>query len=326
MGGIAGLYHKDQDFQLRDGIAEKLAYQIRHRGDNWAILQPAPNFALGVIYHKNLQQSNHVSAFDGLKHIYVLLDGFITLKGEEPSEWYEKGKGDAEIILSLYQEKGVNFLDEIDGSYAIAIWDGNRREMVLIKDRLGYKPIFYAKGRDTFVFASEIKATLACGFYQKGVELKEANNFLSYGYLPNPGTLFKGIYQVKPGHVLTYASNDISEKAYWKFRYRQSGRHKSEKYYRDEFLRIFENSVSRCIARYSDAGAFLNGALDTSAVVAIIHKLKQKPINVFTAGFKEEKYNEVEDAKLVSNFIRLDQYTVMVEFGDYFPSLLEKIV
>lgn len=326
MGGIIGLYHSDHKFQIESGMAEKVAYEICHRGNDLAILQPAPNFALGVIYHKNLQQSNHVSAFDGLKHIYVLLDGFITLKGKEPSEWYEKGKGDAEIILSLYEDKGIGFLDEVDGSYAIAIWDGNRREMVLIRDRLGYKPIFYAKGRDTFVFASEIKAILACGFYQKGVELKGINNFLSYGYLPNPGTLFKGIYQVKPGHVLTYASGDISEKAYWKFRYRQDEGHRSEKYYCDEFLRIFENSVSRRIARYPDAGAFLSGGLDTSAVVAILHKLKQKPINVFTAGFMEGKYDETEDAKIVSNYFGLNQYTVIVEFGSYFSSLLEKIV
>lgn len=326
MAGILGLYHKDAHFRIGKEIPEKLAYQIRHRGNDQAIFQPASNVALGSIYDKNVEQNNHASARDERRNIYVLLDGFIILKEKEASKWHEKDKDDAELILSLYEEKGIKFLDEIDGSYAIAIWDGNRKEMVLIRDRLGYKPIFYAKAPNTFVFASEIKAVLASTFYQKGVDLQGIDSFLSYGYLPNPGTLFEGIFQVKPGHALTYASGNISEKTYWKFNYRQDERHKEERYYFDEFLRIFENSVARRIVRYPDAGAFLSGGLDTSGVVAILHKLKHEPVKVFTAGFKEERYDESEDAKIVSNFLGLDQYTVTVEFDDYFTSLLEKIV
>jgi asparagine synthase (glutamine-hydrolysing) len=326
MGGILGLYHKDAHFRIAEEVPEKLAYQIRHRGNDQVIFQPACNVALGSIYDKNLEQNNHASAHDERRNIYVLLDGFIILKEKGRSKWHGNKRGDAELILSLYGEKGIGFMDEVDGSYAIGIWDGNRKEVVLIRDRLGYKPIFYAKAPDTFVFASEIKAVLASPFYQKGVDLKGIDSFLSYGYSPNPGTLFEGIFQVKPGHALTYASGNILEKAYWKFKYGQDGRPKEEKYYFDEFSRIFENSVARRIARYPDAGAFLSGGLDTSGVVAILHNLNHKPVKVFTAGFKEERYDETEDAKIVSNFLHLDQYTVTVGFDDYFTSLLEKIV
>ncbi|MCG2829980.1 MAG: asparagine synthase C-terminal domain-containing protein, partial [Desulfobacteraceae bacterium] len=194
------------------------------------------------------------------------------------------------------------------------------------RDRMGYKPLFYLRLNNGIVFSSEVKAILASGLYEKSVNLRALNYFLSSGYVPNPDTMFDSIKQVKPGHILICKDGNIVEKPYWKFVYRQDEQDKSETYYKNKFLEIFEGSVSKRLKRHPDAGAFLSGGLDTSAVVSIMHKLKQSPFKVFSAGFEEDQYNEIPEAKMLADHFGLEHHTITVQFDNDFPSLLEKLV
>jgi asparagine synthase (glutamine-hydrolysing) len=228
-------------------------------------------------------------------------------------------------LISLYKSMGPDFITRIDGSFTISIQDP--KKLILIRDRCGTKPLFYLKSNNDIVFSSDIKAIVNSPYYpNKRVNLISLNNFLSYGYIPHPETMFEGIRQVKPGHMLTWENGKLEEKPYWKFQYKPTDPIKTEKEYTEAFLEIFEKAVSRCLSKHPDAGAFLSGGLDTSSVVAMMHKLTGKPFKVFTAGFHEKKYNEIEDAKILSDHLNLDHYTTLIDFTNDFPDFLKELV
>ncbi|MCM2283288.1 MAG: asparagine synthase (glutamine-hydrolyzing) [Desulfobacula sp.] len=325
MGGIVGIigfkgtgnmeYQKNCDLMLET---------IRHRALNKdkAFLENIG--ILGARFHDH-ECVGKVLAYTDTNEIFVCVDGSVfNILNQE--KILGPDMLDAEIILEWYLKKGDDFLSEIDGSFSLAIWDGKQKKLLLAKDRLGTKPLYYTRTENAIIFASEIKAITAIQTSRKSVDLTSMNNFLSYGHVPNPDTLFKSIHQVQPGHVLEFKDIDTKNKQYWKLGY-----HKNEKFLSDSesieaFHEIFMTAVDRRIRRYPEAGAFLSGGLDTSGVVAIMKKLKGQSFKVFTAGFEEKAYDETEDARIVANHLSLDQYLIKVKFDNDFPDLLKKIV
>ncbi|MBU4445028.1 hypothetical protein KJ656_08115, partial [bacterium] len=325
MGGIAGIQYLESSLNMdKQMLVQKMLDTVKHRAPHCHVEAVEQGITLGVRYHQQEDRSR-VMAHDGSRDLWVILDGEV-FHSSNTHEYKEKAISDAQIILQQYQQRGLKFLNQIDGSYSISIWDGEQKRLLLARDRFGVKPLFYLKLSNIILFASEIKAILASQLYRKSVNLRALNNFLSYGYVPNPDTLFDSINQVRPGHMIICQDGKITEQAYWKFSYRQDKSNKPEAYYKEKFLDIFETAVSRRLKRHNDCGAFLSGGLDTSAVVAVMHKLKQVPFKVFTAGFEEERYNEISDAKIVADHMRLDHITTILRFNEDFPQLLEKIV
>ena len=325
MGGIAGIrYFVDsQKFDAQE-LLEAMLETIQHRAPYSQMHNSHEGISFGVRYH-HLEKLSGAMVYDKARDILAIVDGTI-LNYREDYGFKGQFNNDAEIILKLYKKEGDNFLNNIDGQYAIAIWDGKEKRLLLARDRVGCKPLFYTTFDNGVVFASEIKAILATKLCPKSVDLIALNNFLSYWYVPNPDTLLNSLKQVRPGHLLLIEGGNIIEKSYWKFTYKQDEKDHGEAYYKEKFLEVFINSVSRCIKRYPDCGAFLSGGLDSSSVVAVMHELKQAPFKVFTGGFKEEQYNEIGDAKVVADHLDLDHHSVIVELQKDLPQLLEKIV
>ena len=325
MGGIVGVRQtNNREGRVLHVLVEQMVREISHRAPYFETFSVDAGGALAVRYHSP-SEKRRVLAHDASKELTVVVDGEI-FSGAEESISGRKTFSDAELVLKLYREEGSGFLEGIDGSFAIAIWDGMEKKLLLARDRVGFKPLFYAKGSDAFLFGSEIKSLLSSKLCPRSVNLQALNNFLSYGYVCNPETMFESIFQVKPGHLLIFKDGEISEKPYWKFNYRQDENNKPETYYREKFLEIFRSSVSRRMERHPDCGAFLSGGLDTSGVVAMMHRLKKGPFKVFTGGFEDERYNEISDAQIVSDHLGLDQYSVIIKFDADFPTLLERIV
>jgi len=325
MAVIAGLTYSNSSLDAdKQTLLKRMFNTIKHRGPHYRVETIDQDAALGIRYEQ-LADQGRVMAHDSSKNIWVVLDGNI-LHSLNSSVSNNEIFLDAKIVLQEYKKKGEQFLNQIEGSYSIAIWNRGKKQLLLTRDRFGSKPLFYALVGNNFVFASEIKAILACSFYKKSINLRTLNNFLSYGYVPNPDTLFESIRQVKPGHILICKNSTVVEKPYWNFAYKQDEQNKSEIYYKQKFLKIFEAAVSKRLHRYPNAGAFLSGGLDTSAVVAIMHKLKRSPFKVFSAGFEEDQYNEIPEAKMLASHLGLEHHAVTVKFDKDFPSLLEKLV
>jgi asparagine synthase (glutamine-hydrolysing) len=325
MGGIVGIqFLRNLGSIDKHRVVQEMLDEISHRAPFSGVYHLEQGSALGIRYHTPVDHTK-LFAHDGSRKLYVVMDGEI-FDGFERSKLNKTGFSDAGIVLELYREKGTEFLNQIDGSFAIAIWDGVEKKLVLARDRVGFKSLFYAKSDGAFLFGSEIKSLLASKLCPRSVDLQGLNNFLSYGYVCSPGTMFESIFQVKPGHLLVFKDGKISEEPYWRFNYRQEERNRSESYYKEKFLDIFKKAVSRRMERHPDCGAFLSGGLDTSGVVAMMYQLKKEPFKVFTGGFEDEQYNEISDAQVVSDHLGLDQHSIIIKFDADFPKLLQRIV
>ena len=325
MGGIVGIqFLKNLGSIDKQRVVQEMLDEISHRAAYSGVYSIDIGSAFGIRYHTPADQTK-LFAHDGSGKLYVVMDGEIC-DGFERSKLNKIGFSDAEIVLELYREKGTEFLNQIDGSFAIAIWDATEKKLLLARDRVGFKPLFYAKSDGAFLFGSEVKSLLASKVFPRSVNLQALNDFLSYGYVCNPETMFESIFQVKPGHFLIFKDGEVLEKPYWRFNYKQEERNKPEFYYREKFLEIFKKAVSRRMERHPDCGAFLSGGLDTSGVVAMMHQLKKGPFKVFTGGFEDEQYNETSDAQVVSDHLGLDQHSIIIKFDADFPKLLERIV
>ncbi|MBN1546058.1 MAG: asparagine synthase (glutamine-hydrolyzing) [Syntrophaceae bacterium] len=320
MGSICGIKVLDKNIPLTIAPLKRMNETLTHRGSNSTVLECSGDTIIGAGYH-GFETKTASTAMDNENGIWVALDGHIF---KHQLKDYE-GCDDAEALLRLYKKYGEALATMIDGSYALVIYDAGLDKLILLRDRLGYKPLFYSNAKKAFVFASEVKALLASGAVGRSIDPKALNDFLAFGYLPNPETLLKSIRQVRPGHFVVFQNEILTESEYWSLAFTVDEKQKSEDEYKEEFLSILETAISRRLMKYPNAGAFLSGGLDTGALVAVMRKLKTGPLSVFTAGFAEEEYNEIDEAKLVADHLDLEHHTVIVGHYD-FPSLIEKLV
>ncbi len=326
MGGIAGIHSRKIDQNEKHGLITTMLGAICHRGKYAWVNDSSMPFSAGVRYHTYGGRDSKVHAIDTKEDIMVAMDGDILCQTGDKSALCES-LGDAQLVLQLYKNYGKDCVDKIDGSYSISIWDGKRRELILIRDRMGAKPIFYTKKNDgTILFASEIKAIIGTGLIEKRVNLGAIDDFLSYWYVPSPNTMLQSVFQVRPGHMVVFKESSVEEKRYWQFEYHHEAEEQSEEFYCAQFYDIFLKAVSRCLDKYPDAGAFLSGGMDSSSVVAAMSKIRPSPFKVFSGGFREKEYNEIDDAKIVADHLGLLHYSTIIEFGSDFSDLVEKLV
>jgi asparagine synthase (glutamine-hydrolysing) len=163
----------------------------------------------------------------------------------------------------------------------IALWI--LREINLSGDRLGIKPLYYSKVKDQLIFGSEIKAILECKELQREIDFQALDSFLTYTYIPAPLTIFRGIYKLKPGHMLICTDQNIQIQKYWDIDF-EPDKKKTEKQFSEEFLRIFENTVQAHLMSEVPLGVFLSGGIDSSLVTAFM-KRENRALETFTIGF-----------------------------------------
>jgi asparagine synthase (glutamine-hydrolysing) len=218
--------------------------------------------------------------------------------------------GDTEVIAHLYEEKGPGFASEINGIFAIAIWDSKKRRLVLARDPIGIKPLYYAIHNGIILFASEAKAILLW----EGLKLRldeQALHFLfNLFYIPGEMTMFQGVKKLLPGHILVVdEGGSTSVEKYW--RLPTNIIEGSEDALAKMLRKMLENSISRQMISDVPIGSFLSGGLDTSIIVALMAKGSNEPIRTFTMGFGE-KTDELLDAKFVSECFSTEHHEIMI--------------
>ncbi len=320
MGSIAGFWSRKTN--AFSDLALRMLKAAPHRGAKISQFKCADGIVLGAASAGSLPESASGS-MDESAEVRVVMDGMIF---SFPDLEDATIPSDPEILVHSYLQYQEEFLSKIDGSFALALYDSRQNKLILARDRLGTKPLFYASTRDAFVFGSEIKMILESRLLEKRVNLGSVDAFLSYSYVPAPLTMFEAIQQVKPGHLLVVDPSGISERPYWRFRYSRIRRKEGIDSLKEEFLEIFQNAVKRRLIRFPAACAFLSGGLDSSSVAAVMQRIKGSSFKVFTAGFKEKAYDEIEDARIVADHLGLDLVITVINFDDGFANLLEKIV
>lgn len=230
---------------------------------------------------------------------------------------------DTEVIVHAYEEFGDRFVEKLDGIFAFALWDGERKRLVLARDRLGVKPLYYLEVDDKFLFASEIKSILEYEEVKRVLNFAVLPHFFTYRSTPSNETIFKDIKKIPPGHTLTLSNGTITINKYWDLN-NHTVVEESEKNIIDGFKILFGEAVKKRLMSDVPLGAYLSGGVDSSSVVALASRFTETPLNTFAVGFGAST-DEFEFAQEVAECFETNHHELIVESSDI-SKILPKIV
>jgi asparagine synthase (glutamine-hydrolysing) len=234
---------------------------------------------------------------------------------------------DTEIILEAFAQKGTACVQLFNGMFAFAIYDTQKQELYLCRDRIGKKPIYYFWNGHHFAFASELKALMKFPFIKKDLNYTAIEDFLHLGYIPRPHTIYEDISKMYSGYWLKVSKKGLEENMYWDIQACiRKDNLKNEEEATTQFQSLLESSVKYRLISDVPLGVFLSGGIDSSLVAALAQKQSSLPIQTFSIGFEEEKYNEAPFAKKVANFLKTNHNELIVstkQAKELIPQLID---
>lgn len=334
MCGIAGVLNFDGQEVSREFL-KRMGDSLVHRGpDGEGFFTDGP---VGLV-HRRLsiidlstgdqpmfsEDRNYCIVYNGELYNFQEIKSLLCKKG-----YIFRTQSDTEVIIYAFQEWREKCLDLFRGMFSFVIWDKSRKTLFAARDRVGVKPFFYYLNDSKFIFGSEIKAILQDKLLDRTIDLSALCEYLQYGYIPSPKTIYSKICKLPPAHYLfikiTNESTDLTAapQPYWNFRY-QPNTNKKE----SEWLQEIESTLSESVKLHmiSDVpiGAFLSGGVDSSAVSVLMAKFTDH-LKTFTIGLNEEGYDESPYAREVADIIKSDHFEKIVT-PDHIENLLPKLV
>ena len=311
MCGIVGFYSQHHFESLRDTLPDAV-FALEHRGPDDMGLYVDQETGVGLGHRRlsilDLSSSGRqpMACDDG--KVRVVYNGEIYNFMEIRKDLERKGcrfytETDTEVILKAYYYWGVDCLQRLTGMFAMCIWDQRKHRLLLARDRLGIKPLYYYFDNGKFLFGSELKSLMALEGFPRDVEMESVSLFLHYQYIPAPRTIFRHTFKLLPGYYALFDGKRLSLKPYWEL---PSANETSEKLDMDEedclnqLDSILTRSVSDHLVSDVPLGALLSGGIDSSLVVALMQKVSPSPVRTFSIGFREQEYNEAPWARKVA--------------------------
>jgi asparagine synthase (glutamine-hydrolysing) len=233
---------------------------------------------------------------------------------------------DTEVLPHLYEREGERYPELLRGKFATVVWDGRRRRAVLARDRLGVKPLYWARRGDLVVFGSELKSVLASGLIEPELDYEAIDAYLTFGFLPGPRTPLREVWKLLPGHRLIVDPDGVRSEAYWRYPTPQPDHGPSEQEHAERLLELLEESVRLRLMSDVPLGAMLSGGLDSSLIVALMARNMPEPVKTFSVGFREAaEGNELADARQVAAHFGTDHHELELSLHDQqldLPTLL----
>ncbi len=333
MCGIAGIFSYNGRQPERDRV-ELMTETIVHRGpDDSGFFFDGP-LGMGMRRLSIIDlDGGRQPMFNEDKSIAVVFNGEIYNYRElkrnlEAGGHIFRTNSDTEVIVHLYEDYGENFVCELNGMFAIALWDSHANGLLLVRDRLGIKPLYYADLENEFLFGSEIKCiTAAAPRLRSGVDSRALDWYLTTQYFPLDRTHLKGVKKLLPGHLMRVGSAGFKTRRYWQVKFPSQKSRMSDKDVVERFRRLFTDAVRRRMIADVPLGAFLSGGIDSSAVVAVMTSLTDAPVRTFSIGFGAEArgYNELGYAEETARHCAADAHTWVIKPGDV-KSRLEHVL
>ena len=230
---------------------------------------------------------------------------------------------DTEVIVHLYEELGERFVERLNGMFAIAIWDERQHKLVLARDRIGQKPLFYSQEAGGLLFASEVKAILAASQQAREIDFESIHHYLSLRFIPPPQTMLRHIKKLPPAHILVFQNGRLNISRYWDLSFQG----KMEQAEAELFSRLQEKltqTIESHLISDVPVGAFLSGGLDSSMIVAVMAKDLGQSFKTFSIGVKEQGFNELPHARAVAEHYHTEHIEQCVE-ADLIRSLPKMI-
>jgi asparagine synthase (glutamine-hydrolysing) len=224
-----------------------------------------------------------------------------------------KTSSDTETIIHLYEDEGPRCVERLRGMFAFAIYDQRDGSLFLARDRVGKKPLHYAQPGDGLIFGSEIKSLLQHPAISREINLEAISDFLTFGYVPEPATAFRGIHKLLPGHTLTFRNGRLSTRRYWDFDFTSAIEPaRDENYYVERLRELLAESVRLRLVSDVPLGAFLSGGIDSSTVVALMAREMNQPVKTFSIGFSEASHDELKFARLTARRFATEHHEFIV--------------
>ena len=323
VGTVSGLTENDP------ALVERMLATLAHRGPDEQRTHVDSHVALGVRRLSiidletgsqplaNEDASVHVSQ-NGEIYNYVELRERLRQRGHT-----FRSAGDTEVIAHLYEEYQDDFVDHLNGMFAIALWDAKRRRLLLVRDRLGEKPLYWQLVDGRLTYGSEMKALLASSAARPELDRIALAQYLQYQYIPAPRTIFKGIQKLESGTILAWDGSDVAVRRYWTPQYRVDERRTVDEV-REESLALLRDSVRLRLRSDVPVGLFLSGGLDSTMVLALMTESTQQPVRTFTIGFEDAAYDEREAARLAARHFGADHREEIVRLDA--AALLPRLV
>jgi asparagine synthase (glutamine-hydrolysing) len=329
----------DFNKHLQKGDIENANRVLQHRGpdDGDAVVFKTIDANIGLGHRRlsilDLSKLGHQPMYSDNSQIVIVLNGeiynFKEIRNKLQKEGYSfTSNSDTEVIIKAYQHYGIASIEQFIGMFAFVLYDVEKRQIFLVRDRAGVKPLYYYFVDGCLLFASELKAFHQYPIFKKEIEIKAVSLYLSYGYIKEPYSIFKNAYKLSPGHYATLYldTQQLQLKQYWNVL----------DYYNKPTIKIgvedamehLENLLTSAFEyrMVSDVpvGVFLSGGYDSSLVTALLQKGSMNKIKTFTIGFKEDKYNEALYAKKVANYLGTEHneyYCSTKEAQEIIPTL-----
>jgi asparagine synthase (glutamine-hydrolysing) len=301
MCGICGIFEPGRGTVIDHALVKTMADTLRHRGPDDEGFYTGPGIGLG---HRRLSiidlQGGHqpLSNEDGT--VWIVFNGEVYNFEELNRQYLSSGhcfrtRSDTETIIHLYEELGEACFAQLRGMFAIALWDARRKRLLLARDRIGKKPLFYSWNGKRLLFASEIKAILAAGEVSREMDLQAFADYFSFQYVPAPKTIYRDVRKLQAAHYIVVEGSKLREIPYWDICFDQP-RELSESEWCERFLEEYRTAVKSRLVSDVPLGAFLSGGVDSSSVVALMNEF-QPPVTTCSIGFSEESYDESVNAR-----------------------------
>jgi asparagine synthase (glutamine-hydrolysing) len=314
MCGIAGLLDFDENNQPGNSgkILRVMLDSIRHRGpddrgEELIASENGPTLHLGHQRFSiiDLSPGGHQPMANEDQSLWLSTNSEIynyrELREELSDQFRFNSQSDTEVLLKSYEHWGIDCLEKLRGMFAFAVWDSKKQQLILARDRLGIKPLYYIAGEKQFLFASEVRALLASGLSDSEINPTGLYHYLSFGHLKSPESLIGGIQELKAGHYLIVESDgSFKETQYWHpLNSLEAAENEGE-----SIQNILHESVR--FRQVSDVpmGAFLSGGIDSSAIVSHMANTSDEPITTLTIGFKEKEFDESAHSAEISRLFK----------------------
>src|SRR5712691_3574503 len=337
MCGICGIWeYGASEGRVGLSLVESMRDEMRHRGpdDEGSLLFDQERGGLGFrrLSIIDLSPAGNQPMHGCTKSVWLVFNGEIynharLRKGLEQRGHIYHSRTDSETIIHLYEERGLDFVNEIEGDFAIALWDANREQLVLARDRIGVKPFYFYHRDRRFIFASEIKAILRHPAVAPELDETSLYHYLTFLTTPAPQTLFRDIQKLPAGHMLVIdRAGEARITKYWDALPPGSLVVRNETEHQQNILELLRASIKKRMMADVPFGVFLSGGVDSSANVALMSELMTQPVRTFTVGFHDsEELNELEPARAISKRFGTNHHEVMIGRADmqkFLPELV----
>ncbi|MBM4305296.1 MAG: asparagine synthase (glutamine-hydrolyzing) [Deltaproteobacteria bacterium] len=329
MCGICGKLNFDRQQPVDRTFLRRMMELIRHRGPDGGGEYYSGHIGLG---HRRLSIIDLKTGDQPISNedetVWVVFNGevynFQELRVDLESRGHKfKSSTDTEVIVHLYEEAGVECVPRLRGMFAFALWDRQNQLLLLARDRVGIKPLYYTITPNGFIFASEIKAILADPSVERRINPHAIDRFLTYGYLPGNETLLEGIYKLEPGHYMTVSDGKTSKRQYWDLHFETSPQWKNFGDAVEELRVLLRQTVKDHMISDVPVGVLLSGGVDSTGVLRYAVEQTNKPIHTFTIGFNSERFaDERTYARLAAQrYATVHQDITMTakDFCDFLP-------